>query len=135
MNDELDGKQTTNETEGSGFPVSGGSVLVVLFAFAMVAMMFGPMLWREHQNDRILREGALAVARVRDIQTTGNWVNNQPEVRITLEVGAGDAGTESFEAEATTVMSPVYLPRYQPGLMVEVRYDPNDRRRIALVEP
>jgi hypothetical protein len=109
------------------------TIFVVAVLFLILLVFFGPMYLRDREEKRILRDGVAATARVKDIRPTGDLHNDQPEVRITLEVDV--QGGETFEGEVTTVMSPVYLPRFQPGLLVEVRFDPNDRRKVALVGP
>ena len=99
----------------------------------LLLVFFVPTFLRDREERRILRDGVATTARVKDIRPTGDLHNDQPEVRIIVEVTA-EAG-EPFEAEITTFMSPVYLPRFQPGAVVEVRFDPNDRRKVALVGP
>ena len=98
----------------------------------MLGLAFGPMLVADRRNARILREGVPAKARVTNIVPTGNFHNEQPEVLISLEVRP-DTG-EPFDAKVATYMSPVYLPRFQPGLTVDVRFDRKKREDVALVE-
>lgn len=108
-------------------------VIMVFVGLALVGLVFGWQFCKEKQQHLLLQNGAPAVARIQDIRPTGNYWNDQPEVRISLDVD--DGAGETFQAEFVTFMSPVYLPRYQPGVTVQVRYDPHDRRRVALVEP
>ena len=42
---------------------------------------------------------------------------------------------EPFEAVIVTTLSPVYMPRFQPGAIIEVRFDRLDRNKIMLVMP
>jgi hypothetical protein len=108
-------------------------VVVLLLLTVMVGFFIAPMLFTERRNARILKEGVPAKARVMTIGSTGNFHNDQPEVRILLEV-MPDAG-EPFDSQLITYMSPVYLPRFQPGSIVEVRFDPGKHTDVALVPP
>jgi hypothetical protein len=117
---------------GQGSP-AGLVIICLVFVLLMVAFGFGPMILAERRNARILKEGIPAKARVTRIVPTGNYHNDQPEVRISLEV-TPDTG-EPFDSKVETYMSPVYLPRFQPGSVVDVRFDPKKREDVALIEP
>jgi hypothetical protein len=101
------------EEPGQGSP-AGLIIICLLFVLLMVGFGFGPMIVAERRNARILKEGSPAKARVTGIVPTGNYHNDQPEVRISLEV-TPDTG-EPFESKVETYMSPVYLPRRAPQL-------------------
>ena len=105
-------------------------------ALTVAAMILPPVLcqvseWQD--EERILRDGTPAKARVSDIRPTGNMYNDQPQVTISMQVQP--AAGEPFSAKVVTFMSPVYLPRYQPGAMVDVRFDPKKPSDVALVGP
>ena len=104
----------------------------ILFTILIVFLTLGPPLRREFEADRIIKEGVATAAHVKDIRPTGHVYSDEPEVRITLDVRV--PGGETFEAEVTTVFSVVYLPRFQPGAIVPVCFDRNDRRKVALVK-
>jgi hypothetical protein len=111
----------------------GPAVVVLLLLIVMVGIFVVPMLFTERRNARILKEGVPAKARVMTIVSTGNFHNDQPEVRMLLEVRP-DAG-EPFDSQLDTYMSPVYLSRFQPGSIVDVRFDPKRHIDVALVPP
>jgi hypothetical protein len=108
-----------------------------LWVLALVAVIliavFGPMLYQAQKEDRILKQGQAATARVLTMRPTGNQHNDQPEIRLQLEVLP--EGQSAFKASITTIMSPVYLARYQPGQVVAVRFLPESRSQVALVPP
>jgi hypothetical protein len=105
----------------------------VFYVLAMVSIALVPILCTDFDTARILRNGTPAKARVTNIAPTGNYHNEQPEVVISLEVSL--EGEAPFQSKVETYMSPVYLPRYQPGSIVDVRYDPKRRTDVALVPP
>ena len=47
-------------------------------------------------------------------------------LRVTLEDGT------SYEAETKNVVSVVHIPQVQPGTVLPVKVDPEDRLRVAL---
>lgn len=134
---EPESKGRPAKTPGSEEPGQDvGAVLplaVVAIAFIIMGLAFGPMILADRRNARILREGVPAKARVTKIVPTGNYHNEQPEVLISLEVTPNEG--EPFASKVETYMSPVYLPRFQPGFIVDVRFDAARREDIALVGP
>lgn len=108
-----------------------GPALVFLLVAVIIAIGFGPAIYREYKTSRTLAHGVDASAQVLAIHETGSVHNNQPEVRIQLEVKPAER--TAFKATVTTFMSPVYLPRFQPGATVVVRYDPAAPKSVALV--
>jgi len=108
-----------------------GPALVFVLVFVIVAIGFGPAIYRDYKANRTLEHGVDASARVLAIHETGSLHNNQPEVRIQLEVKPTDRA--AFNASVTTFISPVYLSRFQPGATVAVRYDPASPKSVALV--
>lgn len=104
-----------------------------VIVFAILATVLVPIMRADERNARILREGVAAKARVSSIRPTGGHHNEDPEVVITLEVLS--PSDRPFAATIETFVSPVHLPRFQPGLTVDVRLDPNEPRNVALVIP
>jgi hypothetical protein len=66
---------------------------------------------------------------VEAIRDTGALVNFDPVVLLSIKVRP--EGEQEFQAAFTTPVSKVAVPRV--GDIVSVRYDPQDRSRIALV--
>lgn len=67
------------------------------------------------------------------IVPTGSHHNEDPEVLISLEVTPAEG--KPFSATVETPLSPVYLPRFQPGMTVNVRFDRQEPGHVALVVP
>lgn len=105
--------------------------IIVLAAVGLIFPLFF-MFYPEYQRDQLLKNGVPARAEIVSIEPTGNWYNNQPQVDVHLEVTPEEG--ESFEATATMIINPVYMPQFQPGKMVQVRYDAEDRTNIAIEE-
>ena len=84
----------------------------------------------EDEANAIRRTGTVATARVLQISDTGMTLNNDPVVRFRLEVYP--EGGEPFEAETKAVIGRLDIPRIQPGAELQVKYDRNDHRRVAI---
>lgn len=110
------------------------TVLVVAFfgaiAVAVVAFAYGGALWRDLRDRRLLADGLPASAQVIAVVPTGNFFNNQPEMRIRLEVRPSQG--ESFAAEVIRVVGVADMPRLAPGQVVTVRYSPEAGHRVAI---
>ena len=74
------------------------------------------------QNNRISAKGLPAQAKILKITDTGTTINNDPVVRLLLEVQP--PGQPTFQAEAEKLISRLQIPQFQPGAVVRVKYDP-----------
>ena len=113
-------------------------VVMMAFALVMTAVSFAVpafIFYRMHkanaENQRLLQTGSPASAQVRDIVQTGVYINHNPQCRMTLEVQPADA-SPSFVSSLTTVLPMVALARFQPGTVLDVRYDPLDTSKVAI---
>lgn len=109
---------------------------IALLVFLGVAVGFGiagwTFLWPEHVNEQLIKTGVPAEATILSADPTGNVYNSQPQVRLKLEVRPKDG--EAYQAETKMIINPVYIPQFQPGRTVRVRYDQNDKSKIAIEE-
>ncbi len=106
------------------------NLLIFLALIASFAIGLGPVIVRQFRRSRLLRIGVPAQAKVLSVHDTGRRHNQNPVVRITVQVTAADGN--DFSAETTLPVSPALLPRYQPGNQVAVKYDPRVPERIAI---
>ena len=105
---------------------------VVMTIFSVAALALYSFLWPEYQRSQILRRGSPAQATILKVRDTGNRYNDQPEVFLLLEVRPKDRAP--FQAKVEMIISPVYIPQFQPGKVVSVRYDPKDLSKVAVAE-
>lgn len=119
--------------------VTVGSVLFTVFMVAVTVVaplglvygIFSALAKNAAAERELLATGAAAPARIVSIGETGMYINNQPQVKIVLEVSPPDGPT--FVATVNKVVSLLQIPRVQPGLLVDVRYDRSNPSRLALV--
>lgn len=84
----------------------------------------------EGEAKAIRKIGQNAEAEIIEIWDTGMTVNDDPIVGFKLRVRP--PGTESFEATTQGLVSRLHIPQIQPGMVIPVAIDPNDRSRVAI---
>jgi len=84
----------------------------------------------EGDNKAVREVGFPASAQVLEIWNTGVRLNDNPVVGFRLLVTLAD-GT-SYEAETKNVVSVVHMPQVQPGAVLPVKVDPENRELVAL---
>jgi len=107
------------------------AVFILGSIFLIIGIALGPGLYKDWQQKKVLESGIEAPATIVDIVDTGNRYNDNPEVRIILEVEP--EGGEPYTAEQNTVMSPVDLVKFKPGQSVRVKYDPGKPSLVAIM--
>ena len=101
----------------------------VFFLTTMVLLMGAPIAsWLS--NRATLARGVPAEAVILKISDTGTTINNNPVVRLLLEVHP--PGQPPFQAETEKLLSRLQIPQVQPGATVQVKYDPTNQA-VALV--
>lgn len=102
------------------------TAVVIFFAFRMVAGVTG----NTKAGRALMSTGADAQATILGLQQTGTFVNNNPQVVLTLEVTP--PGQPSFQAQASTIIPLVAVPQVQPGNVINVKYDPTDHSKVMV---
>ncbi|MDD1683563.1 MAG: hypothetical protein LUO98_06990 [Methanoregula sp.] len=96
--------------------------LVLLFSFCILfaILLFGSFVVGSREKERIKKTGIPAKATILSVSETGTRINDQPLVRIGLEV------QPPYESRFTTtveyVLSYAVLPQIRPGDKVPVYY-------------
>lgn len=105
----------------------GTSLAIALLGFGIV---FWTLFMPNIERDRLLKDGVQAEGVIQDIEPTGNVYNDQPQAEITILVTLPDKQT--YTAKTRMIINPIYAPRFQPGKRVQIRYDKEDRTKIAI---
>jgi hypothetical protein len=83
---------------------------------------------------RLRQVGTPAEAEILRIWDTGTTVNDDPVIGMEVEVRPDDG--DPYQAViAKTWISRLNIPQFQPGRILAVRYDPQDRTRVAVDYP
>jgi len=82
------------------------------------------------QTRALLTSGAPAEATILNLWDTGITINDNPRVGLLLELRPPDGAP--FQVETTRTISRLQIPLYQPGTVLQVKYDPNDTTKVAI---
>jgi hypothetical protein len=104
----------------------------VFFLIAGFVLLLASQAAHTAGSRSILAHGKPADAKILKISETGLTINDRPLVRFLLEVQPADR--PRFQAETDKVISPLDIPRIQPGVVVTVKYD-SSNKTVALVWP
>lgn len=111
-------------------PRIGLSISGVLCGTSTLLLVGAPII-SALRNRSILADGVPASAKILEISDTGTTINNNPVVRLLLEVQPDDR--MPFQSETERLISRLEVAQYQPGQVVQVKFDP-DSQEVALAE-
>jgi hypothetical protein len=121
-------------------PFDFEALLLEMLPFVMVAffilvfgLAFGPLVIDGIRHNRLRANGEAAEAIIMDIQETGTRVNRQPRVKITLEVRP--SLRPAYKATTHKIISYFEISQYQPGAVMEVKFDPNNLQHVVILGP
>jgi hypothetical protein len=116
--------------------ILGGGITCIVTLFSLVIAGFA--IWRAMKmmkgqagHTALKTQGLPAPATVVAVAQTGMMVNYNPQIRVQLQVHPPDGAP--YEAVVTTVVPQVQAGSFLPGTLLHVRYDPNDRSKVAVV--
>lgn len=104
----------------------GATVLCALSACATIVDRFSG----RNEACAILAIGVPAHASIVQLVDTGTTINEDPVVEFVLDVDLGQG--QRMLARSRGLVSRLDVAALQPGRIVPVRYDPDDRSRVAL---
>ncbi len=127
---------------GSGgsriFGVMSGAIFSTVLTLAItgaslffVFRLIGGLRKQAREQQRLLQTGTPATGQILAVNQTGTYVNNQPQVNIVVMVHP--PGGQPYQAQLTKIVSLFETAQYQVGAQVHVRFDPQDRSKIAVV--
>ena len=103
------------------------TVVVLLFA----AVFVGRLVMNGMKNREVLAHGESAPAVVLKVWQTGTVMNEiNPQIGMLLEVRP--TSKPAFQAETKMFVSMVQIPQFQPGAVLQVKYDPQNPTKVAV---
>ncbi|NWF65473.1 MAG: hypothetical protein HXY38_14345 [Chloroflexi bacterium] len=96
----------------------------------IIYKVFGSTFKGMAGNRNVLQTGVSAPAVILSVQDTGVTMNDNPQARIRLRVMP--MGGEPFEAEVTQIVGRFQVAMLAPNASVMVKYDPNDKTKVAI---
>ena len=121
---ELSGRTLPELLKGEALP----AIAVVLVTLIISGAVMVPFLRTIFPAE--IKNAVSAQAKVLKVWDTGVSINDNPQVGMLLEVTP--AMGAAFQAEAKTVVSRLNAALVQPGVTVEVKYDPLKPQRLRV---
>lgn len=114
-------------TDSTGFYIAGGMLLVFggMF-FLFYKLFFGPMI----NNARLQKTGIPGKATITEVRDTGVTINNNPQVKLTLEVK--NSLGQRYITTCKTLVSRINPFVFQPGMEVPVKIDPKNEKNVVI---
>ena len=79
------------------------------------------------------KAGLSGQATIVSLRESGPYVNNRPT--ITMELDVDLPGSERYRAGAQQVVGRLVIGRLEPGAVIPVLVDPDDRTKVSVDEP
>lgn len=115
-------------TAGStGIYISIG--MIALFGgifYLLYRLIFKPMI----NANRLQKTGLPGKARILEVKDTGVTINNNPQVKLILEVK--NSLGQKYQAQCRVLVSRINPWAYQPGMEVPVKIDPKNEQNVVL---
>jgi hypothetical protein len=100
-------------------------VFIVIFGAFFWPLLIKPMM----TASKLRKNGVPATAKILQVSDTGVTLNNSPQVKLLLEVSSP---TGTYQVETKQYISRLQTSMYQPGGILPVLVDPNDRDMISI---
>jgi archaellin len=101
-------------------------IFIVIFGGMFWSFFFKPMMTR----NKLAKTGVPAQARIVSLADTGVTINMNPQIKLTLEVTPPMGAP--YMVETKQVISRLDTASYQPGTILPVIVDPNDKNLIEI---
>ena len=107
--------------------------LMILFPLLITALplwffFIGPQI----RHDRLAEKGIRAPGRLIDLDETGTYVNDSPELELVIELTRKDGTLDTATCDFVPSRRTIHM--YQVGAVVTTAYDPEDPEEITLIE-
>jgi hypothetical protein len=91
---------------------------------AQASDLLGSVQADAQRAQHLMTNGREGTATITGVRQTGMFVNESPQVELSLHVKVD--GLPAYAATARQVIAQIAIPYYQPGSTVPVRVDPHD---------
>jgi len=101
-------------------------IFIVVFGGVFWSFLFKPMMVR----NKLAKTGVPAQARIVSLSDTGVTINNNPQIKLLLEVTPPMGAP--YMVETKMVISRLQTATFQPGTTIPVIVDPNDKNLVEI---
>lgn len=105
-----------------------------LFVLLFMVITAGMLIWALLpliSSNPLLTRGKKAIATVLEVWDTGVTVDGL-NIMVGLRLEVNPPGQPSYEAKTKALVSRIQPTLYQPGMVVQVRYDPKNPKKVAI---
>ncbi len=106
---------------GIGMLILFGGVFYLIFR-----VFFKPMI----NANRLQKTGIPGTARILEVRDTGVTINNNPQVKLVLEVK--NSFGQKYTTQCRVLVSRINPGAYQPGMEVAVKIDPKNEQNVVI---
>ncbi len=119
--------KSIEELTDSGALLGAIAIGVSLIIVAVVMVNLYRML-----NPAEIKNGISTRAEVIEVTDTGTTLNENPQIKLLLSIRKPDGTT--YQGEIKTLVSRLNAANVRPGCQADVKYDPNNPKRIQLMK-
>jgi sRNA-binding protein len=105
--------------------------IVILTLFVILRYTLFPLLQLARTNKRLLREGQEAKAVLLNMEQTGVYVNNRPQIKLQLQVHP--LSGRNFVSETRAVLTMIDLSQLRIGSTLKVKYNPANTKEVVVL--
>jgi len=109
-------------------------VYIFLLLMFIMLLLAGMMLWALVpiiKSDRLLKQGNQASATVLEVWDTGITIN-EFDIQVGLLLEVRPPGHPPYQVKTKALVPRIQPTLYQPGMVVQVRYDPKKPNKVAI---
>lgn len=105
--------------------------LTIIFPVVILVFVFS-LIRRSRKNiENLVKTGMHANAKILSVRDTGVTVNGNPRIALQLEVTPQTG--PAYTVQIHTLISRIQPVLYQPGMILQVRYDPNNLKSVTIL--
>ncbi len=107
------------------------AMIIMVIVIGIVGTVFWRVLFKPMMvSSKLAKVGIGTTAKVMEVNDTGVTVNNSPQIKLLLEVYPPNG--QPYLVETKQLISRLQTSMYQPGGMIPVLIDPNDKDMISI---
>jgi hypothetical protein len=106
------------------------TLVSAVFFFVLSRILF-PILKNGQMKRRLLREGIEAEAILLNMEQTGLYVNNQPQIKLQVQVQPHTG--RNFVSETSEVLTLIDLSQLRIGSTLKVKYNPTNTKEVMVL--
>ena len=106
------------------------AVITAVLYFVLSLTLF-PLLKISQMKRRLLREGLEAEAVLLNMEQTGLYVNNQPQIKLQVQVHPHTG--RNFVSEIREVLTLIDLSQLRIGSTLKVKYNPTNPKEVMVL--